>query len=343
MPKAGPLILTLLFAVLPLQAAASELVPVRIGTEPPGARVYIDGVLRGETPASLQMPAGEHDIFLYKPGMLPVARREVWSADERPILRETLRTQRGGVVVLSDPPRAEVVIDGRAVGVTPIAFEDMPPGRYRIELRRKGFEPWRSEIDVGGGQPALVDVRLVGPPVYLWVEAARGSAVYLDGSYAGDVTGDSLGLRVRPGTHELRIVRGGFASVQQLVIEPGRDAFAQEGEMQRIPNAAVPERAALNPRWYAVAGGSAVALGGATLAVVSAVQASGARDDYESAWRRAEIADARGRIVSANRLIWVGSGLAALGAAGVWWAWPSAPAAIGFRTDGVTLTWRMAP
>jgi hypothetical protein len=328
--------------VAPGPARAADLVAVRVETEPQGAVIYVDGMPRGETPASLALPTGEHELFLHKAGFMPARRKVVWNAGERPSLRETLRPQRGGLVVVVDPPGSRVYFDDRLLGVTPLAYENLPTGEHQLSVRRDGFEPYVAFLTVSGTEPKLVTARLEGPPVSLFIEADSGSHVYVDGSFAGEVTSGSLNLRVRAGVHELRIEKNNFASVQRLTLEPGSDAFVGSGEMVRMPGLLGKDQAVkLEQRWYLVAGSAAVALGGAVLGVTSALAASSARKDYEQAFRRADIAAAKDRIRTQNVLAAVGAGVALLGAGGAWWAWPPAEAAsVSVGPKGASVAWR---
>lgn len=342
-----PLLSLVLFAFLHLAsgpALAGELIPVRIATEPAGAAIYINGVRRGETPTVLHLPTGKHEVFLYQPGMIPIKRSVDWDASDRPIMNLALRPQRGGLVVISDPPGADAFLDGRALGKTPLAFEGLPPGNHRLVLRREGFDPHETRITLDADTPQVVDVRLTGPPVYLWVEARGGTHIYLDGSYAGQVTDEALGLRVRPGRHEVRMVHSGFASLQHIELEPGRDGFVAAGRMHRIPGYVPPETSRLNPRWFGVAAGIGVATAGTVVTGVSLVQAHSARSEYEQAWRLAEIRDSRDRVEAANRRIMFGAVATVVGGAGAWWAWPSPDApSVAWRGDAIILSWRLAP
>ncbi len=327
------------------RAAADELVPVRITTDPPGARVFIDGVPRSETPSVLHVPVGRHEVFVLKDGLWPVKTTVQWASGDRPILKISLRKQHGGLVVVSDPPGSDVLLDGRRLGNTPLAYEGLPGGTHRLTLRKEGFHPYETSLTLDENDAHVVDVRLDGPPVYLWVEARKNARVYIDGSYAGEITGETLGLKVRPGRHEVRIEHNGFASVQQIELKPGRDAMIAEGPMRRIPGYVAPTTARLDPRWFGVVAGSATALAGVTLAGVSAYQAHTARTDYDASWQRAGLADARERIEAANTRVWIGTAGAAVGALATWLFWPteeSAPA-VAVTPDSVTLSFRFDP
>jgi hypothetical protein len=336
----------IILAVLtsPLPSRAGELVSVRISSEPEGARIYVDGAFRGETPASLQIPSGKRELFLYRAGFLPIKRQVSWQPQERPILRETLRPQKGGIVILTDPPAAEAYLGGRFLGNTPLAFERMPIGKHTLELRAPGFHTLSREIVLDENDPNVVDVRLDGPPVFVWVEAETGSRVFLNGAYTGEVTRESLGLRIRPGTHELRIEKAGFASVQTIRLEPGRDVVLAAGRMQRIPGVVRQETPRLDKRWFAVAGSAGLTLTGLVVGTIGLVDAHMARDDYANAWRTAEIDAARDEVVSGNRRFLLGTSLAALGTAGMYFSWPAPTSTdVAFSGDRILFTWRMAP
>jgi hypothetical protein len=310
-------------------ARAEELISVRIASEPAGARIFINGAERGQTPASLSLPTGESELFIYKDGYMPVRKMVRWQGGDRPIYRETLRKQTGGLVVLADPPGAKVFLDQRPLGAAPLAYENLQPGFYQVEVRRDGFKPFVATLELLKDRARVVNVRLEGPPVTVFVEGDAGARVYLDGSYAGEITDTSLILRARAGTHELRIERNGFASVQTLLLEPGRDVAVGMGELKRMPDARGDEVVKANPRWYVVAVSLGAGAVGGGLAVVSYVAARGAREDYDNAWRRAQISDAKGRIEQNNLLFAVGSGVFAAGLTGAWLAWPTDQGKIG--------------
>jgi hypothetical protein len=66
-------------------------------------------------------------------------------------------TQGGGVFAIeSTPPGAEVYVDGDFVGTTPIAEHSLPMGKHDIELRKKGFAPWKRQLSVSSGTRATV-------------------------------------------------------------------------------------------------------------------------------------------------------------------------------------------
>ncbi|HXY48797.1 MAG TPA: PEGA domain-containing protein [Terriglobales bacterium] len=63
------------------------------------------------------------------------------------------------VKIASNPPNAEISVDGRAVGNTPFVMH-LPTGEHAITLRQAGYQPWRQNIHVAA-EPVSLDVALL--------------------------------------------------------------------------------------------------------------------------------------------------------------------------------------
>jgi hypothetical protein len=81
-----------------------------------------------------------------------------------------------GITVTSKPPGAEVSINRRVVGVTPIRVGFMHYGGYRIELRKRGFQTLVKEEDIKPGFYGYDPVALVADNI---IPSRLNDEVYL--------------------------------------------------------------------------------------------------------------------------------------------------------------------
>jgi hypothetical protein len=105
----------------------------------------------GRTPSA---PARAPD-----PGLAaaPAPRGGVARSTTTPPIKEppTRAAGPGSLQVLSRPVGAEVFVDGRSVGRTPLSIE-ADPGRHDVRLALPGFNPWQTTVDVKPGSPTRV-------------------------------------------------------------------------------------------------------------------------------------------------------------------------------------------
>jgi serine/threonine-protein kinase len=69
-----------------------------------------------------------------------------------------------GIVQLAVSPWAEVLVDGRARGVSPPLTEiELSPGRHVIELRNPGADPVVRRVDLRAGEKLRIQHRFGAP------------------------------------------------------------------------------------------------------------------------------------------------------------------------------------
>lgn len=162
--------------VAPVAPSAARLL---IRTTPSGAAVTIDGIARGTTPLAVRdLAMGTRVVQVGRPGYRAAERRITLTPD-RPSrsLEVTLVPERtaavpvrpaapsaGVLVAESRPPGATVLLDGRAVGRTPLALDALAPGRYAVQLNHAGYQRWETTVEIKAGERARVAASLVGGP-----------------------------------------------------------------------------------------------------------------------------------------------------------------------------------
>jgi serine/threonine-protein kinase len=138
------------------------LVTLEVESSPPGASVFLDGVEVGTTPMSLERASrAEHDVAVALEGYLPAHERVTFDPDSVDVpLVFALQPARASLFLTSTPSSAEVLVDGDKVGETPIEGFELREGAHQVEVRKKGFEPFRTEVEARVGESLQVVARL---------------------------------------------------------------------------------------------------------------------------------------------------------------------------------------
>ncbi len=72
--------------------------------------------------------------------------------------------EEGSLVVVSSPPGARVLVDGHAVGKTPLTLRTVKPGSHKVKLELTGYHAWESDVPVTAGRQKKVTASLERRP-----------------------------------------------------------------------------------------------------------------------------------------------------------------------------------
>jgi len=133
-----------------------------VETEPPGATVTLDHEKVGEAPLTLpNVTPGPHRVRVELEGFAPAeVSLDVSATDPPQPLRFVIQPVRARLDVDSVPPEANVRVDGRAMGRTPLAGLWLEPGTREIRLELPGHRPSVRRVEARAGEPLRVSARL---------------------------------------------------------------------------------------------------------------------------------------------------------------------------------------
>lgn len=200
---------------------------LRLVSEPPGASILIDGLGVGAvTPHWIEQPpiGRSFEVELRLDGYRPRSEKlRLGPAEGDRRERFELTAQQGVLEVSSDPPGAQIYIDGERSGQrTPATLEGFPAGRpVQIGLRAKGRIAQQAAVLVPDrGTQALrltlpVDRDQIPSGAVQVSSRPSGCPVALDGSPVG-VT-PTVDLPARPGTREVSVRCDNHAPEVRLV------------------------------------------------------------------------------------------------------------------------------
>jgi PKD repeat protein len=129
---------------------------IAITSSPAGAMVVVDGIHRGATPLILtEIPAGNHLVTLSFKGYDDWNHTiSVGSGLMAAINAELEATKEitGSLAVITDPPGADVSIDGNFKGVSPVTIQGLSEGMHTVLLTLQDYSDNTTTITVTAGQ-----------------------------------------------------------------------------------------------------------------------------------------------------------------------------------------------
>jgi hypothetical protein len=163
---------------------------VRLENAPPGARVFVDGVLVGTTPIDqLLLDVGARKIRIEADGFVPFETTlEVPGATEVTVvveLAKATKLQESGLIISASGARDAISIDGRVVGEGSVEVT-LAPGSHRVTVTAPGKKNYEQDFQLKPGERRRVDVTLKNASSgKLWPWLVGGAALVAGGVVGG--------------------------------------------------------------------------------------------------------------------------------------------------------------
>ena len=138
----------------------------------------------------------------------------------------------GWLLVKTEPPGANVSIDGEDRGLTPLSLSDIPSGVHRIEISVLGYTTEQRTIEISPDETVAAisveldpsmdsDAVLVANGTLFVDSRPTGASVFVDGELVG-VT-PLIVQELIVGSHEVRIVGDGYRPwLSTIQVEDGQ-------------------------------------------------------------------------------------------------------------------------
>jgi formylglycine-generating enzyme required for sulfatase activity len=220
-----------------------QLVPlwadVEITSSPSGAAVYQGTEQIGETPLSLELMEGAHSLSLIKDGF------KAWdfSVDAEANVDQILETVQlepanAQLRVVSIPRGANVTVNGRYRGQSPVTIALSPDIDYRVGLSKAGYGSTTRNIRLEAAASREITVDMTARTGEVTVQALPGDAtIYIDGQARG--TG-SVTLKLTSTPHSLEVRRDGYATFSRTVTP--RPGYPQSIPVRLLSDAEISAR-----------------------------------------------------------------------------------------------------
>lgn len=250
-----------------------------VRVEAQGLTLMVDGLQRSvsEARSGLRVAAGRHRVTLSAPHYQTREEQFDISGGNSVTITEGLTPERAFFTVECNIPGAEILVDGRVVGSTPVTSPlPLPEGTHHVTVRRLGYTPYETDVNaVGAGarvRATLSWADAIPPDV-----AARLRVRANEDHVLATIDGRRVSAEGRdpmpPGRHVMRVERTDFIAEEREVDLPaGRETTVsvwlhptpafREAYMSTVRRARV-------AGWLTLAAGALVAGGGATWFVLN--------------------------------------------------------------------------
>lgn len=163
---------------------------LRLQTNPPGAKVTRDGEhVLGDTPFRLvNIPADERFELTVRARNFQVVRETYsLSAGEEKNVQINLEPLYGSIEVSSSPPGAQVLLDKKLIGTTPLHYDKvLPDTAHTLTIAMEGFEEFTVPLRLGAEESRVFNKALEeANRNFLITSTPPGAQIFLNGTQYG--------------------------------------------------------------------------------------------------------------------------------------------------------------
>jgi len=211
----------------------SELIwVIHINSDPQDALVTVNNEKFGKTPVQLVLlKINNYSIFVekesYKQSVIKIGPSEQITSKQDSLF-VTLEKYQGSLVVNSNPQTAEIILDGKLIGITPDTLASLKYGTYKIQLRKQDFNTIENSVQIDSAMNFFhIDMAKATGFFYLR-HYPPIAEVIVDDTLTFSSQGSAIIEQLCPGPHIYKIRKKGFkefiggfdVSFQDTVILP---------------------------------------------------------------------------------------------------------------------------
>jgi hypothetical protein len=198
---------------------------VRVLSDAPGARAFLDGTDMGTVPVDIKdVKAGDHIVQVKAPGMQPGEKHVTVQAGASQIVKFDLNQEAAGdtglLKVVSTVPESVVFVDGASLGKVP-QEKRVSAGEHPVVVRLEGYKQFEQKVRVEAGQTVTVQAELRAVGRLRVLTTPSQATVLINGLPQGKTPITDLDVEV--GETVVRVEMPGFQPWEQTIVVKGGD------------------------------------------------------------------------------------------------------------------------
>lgn len=219
---------------------------LRITSNPAGAQVEIDGRMLATWSTPFTTPplrAGRHTLVVTLDGYKPITQKIEVAANHKTPVDFSLEQLKATLAVASDPPGANIIVDGILTGQVTPAQITVDPGQHKVAVRKQGYRWAETLADAGPGQTLNFSPQLQQQGAGEGQGAKGKMAAWRNFEQTGELPAGRGGLQIRtnppgaqitvndipvpratpfrfpvaPGTYRVRLSMDGYYAITKIV------------------------------------------------------------------------------------------------------------------------------
>lgn len=154
-----------------------------IRSNPSSAEIWLNGRRYGKTPRTLRnLNPGNYQLKLSKYGHEEYTELMRLSANNNKSVRATLIPYSGGLVVQSDPPSAQVKLNGKILSgqYTPLELDNIPVGNQKLEISKTGYASHYETVEIMRNKTTTVKTKLKAMIGTLSIKVIPWGSIYIN-------------------------------------------------------------------------------------------------------------------------------------------------------------------
>ena len=195
---------------------------IDVQSEPAGAEVTVNGVVRGVTPLKVsEVPKGRAVVKFHLDGFADEVRDLAINAGDQQTLPVVLKALPGTMHLSSVPTGARLYVNNEPKGTAPLTLTEIKPGTYEVRAELEGYGTTSKTVTIANGESASEEFRMSNVMGRMEVRTSPvGATVFLDGRKIGETTAkdpdaefsDILAVEnILEGEHVLVVKKDGYA------------------------------------------------------------------------------------------------------------------------------------
>ncbi len=219
---------------------------LEIVTEPEGASVYVDGEPWGRSPLRIvgQLSSGKHTLELVMTNYNRITKDIIIIPSKVESIREKLVRGLGKLKIVTVPHSANVVINGKRVGLSPTAFVELEAGiSHKVEISHAETHLMTFNTELGTGEKKAQEIELDYRSSYLRANIPVGAEALLNGD---PISRNELqNKKITPNLeYEIEVTKDGHLPYNQTISLKGGETKnlsvvlekGSEGNLEKIFN-----------------------------------------------------------------------------------------------------------